>query len=87
MSDPTGLVAVIAFVLIIPLGIARAVVKASWKQCLAALGVLWVLLLWFGLASSGSWGERLGWPLILSLFFSIPLVPFFAWILKPRGML
>ncbi|MDP9423156.1 MAG: hypothetical protein M3Q19_10035 [Pseudomonadota bacterium] len=73
--------------LIVPLLLARVLVRANWLQTGAAFGILWAVLLFLGIAMGSTWGERIGWPMIFAMFFSTPGVPTIAWILKKAGAL
>lgn len=65
---------------IVPIALARLIVRADWKVIRNAC-LLWYGLLFFGLAGFRS-AEHFGWVLILAMFFSIPAVPLFSLILK-----
>ena len=73
--------------LIVPLVLTKALVRANWLQTGAAFGILWAVLLLLGIAMGGTWGERIGWPMIFGMFFSTPGVPIIAWVLKKAGAL
>ena len=87
MADAQNLLLFAGLYLIIPLAIAKGLIGASWAQCGAAFVILWALLLLFGMASGATWGERLGWPLILGMFVSIPGISLLAFVMKRTGAL
>jgi hypothetical protein len=68
----------------IPVLIARFVVRGSWRQIFISYGLLYGSLLMLGLGSSASIEEKLGWPIILGMFVSIPGIPIIVAILKAR---
>jgi hypothetical protein len=71
--------------LIVPITLARFVVSATWLQIAIAYGVL---LLGLGLISAGGRNidEKVGWMLILGLFFAIPGIPILSLIIRKLGV-
>lgn len=77
----------LVLVVVAPLLLAKFLIRANWLQCGAAFLVLWGVLLLFGLLSGGTLGERLGWPMILAIFTTLPGVPIIALLMKRFGFL
>jgi len=75
----------LAIYLVVPIALARFVVSATWLQIAIAYGVL---LLALGLISAGgrTIDEKVGWMLILGLFFTIPGIPVLSLILRRLGV-
>jgi len=71
--------------IIVPITLARFIVSASWLQIAIAYGVL---LSGLGLISAGgrTIDEKVGWMLILGLFFAIPGIPILSFILRKLGV-
>ena len=70
--------------LVVPIALARFVVGATWLQIAIAYGVL---LLGLGLISAGGRNidERVGWMLILGMFFAVPGIPILSVIIRTLG--
>jgi hypothetical protein len=86
LSDQIGTVAFFLGVyLVIPMALARSVVRATWPQIAIAYGILLVGL---GLISAGgsTMDEKLGWMLILGMFFATPGIPILSFILRKVGV-
>jgi len=60
--------------------LARFVVGASWLQVGCAF-VVWIIMLAL-LVGTGSRGETIGWPIIVSMFIGWLGIPIVAWVLK-----
>ena len=71
--------------LVVPIGLARFVVGATWTQPAIAYVVL---LLGLGLIRAGGKNidEKVGWMLILGMFFAIPGIPILSFILGKFGV-
>ena len=71
--------------LVVPIALARLVVGATWPQIAIAYAIL---LLGLGLISAGgsTIDEKLGWMLILGMFFTIPGIPVLSFILRKAGV-
>ena len=80
MKDWPVLVFLAGLYFIIPAALGRWV-GGSWANIALAFGVWTVILLLFGMSSGSTWGEKLGWPLIFGMFFSIPVIPLITWII------
>jgi hypothetical protein len=86
VSNQLGpIVGFVAIYLVVPIALARLVVSATWLQIAIAYGVL---LLALGLISAGgrTIDEKVGWMLILGLFFTIPGIPVLSLILRRLGV-
>ena len=86
MSNQLGPIAgFLAIYLVVPIALARLVVSPTWLQIAIAYGVL---LLALGLISAGgrTIDEKVGWMLILGLFFTIPGIPVLSLILRRLGV-
>ena len=73
--------------IVVPLWLARKLVKANWTQCGAAFLILWGGLLLLFLLSAGTLDERMGWAMIYALFLTLPGVPIIALVVKRLGLL
>ena len=67
------LLALGALYLLAPVVIARGFMNASWRATLVT--VAYGGLLTWGMLSTGTRGEAIGWPMIMALFFTIPATP------------
>ena len=86
MSNQLGPIAgFLAIYLVVPIALARLVVSPTWLQIAIAYGVL---LLALGIISAGgrTIDEKVGWMLILGLFFTIPGIPVLSLILRRLGV-
>jgi hypothetical protein len=66
----------------IPILISLLLLRAGWYDIARAYAIWFGILLVFGLLSGNTWGEALGWPLILGMFLTIPAVPLIILVLK-----
>jgi hypothetical protein len=73
---------VLSLYFFVPIFLAKMVLGASWNSVLIAYGIWIAVLLVFGLTSSGTWGEAIGWPLIFGLFLTIPAISILVLILR-----
>ncbi|NOT58768.1 MAG: hypothetical protein HOP19_00945 [Acidobacteria bacterium] len=86
MKDIGGLVAILCCYFVIPLLITKAWMGASWK-CIGVAYAGWAgILLMAGLAMGNTVGEKFGWPMIMAMFFTIPVLPIIVAILKRQGL-
>jgi hypothetical protein len=71
--------------LVVPIALARFMVGATWPQITIAYVVL---LLGLALISMGgsTIDEKVGWMLILGMFFAIPGIPILSWMLRKFGV-
>ena len=79
----------LGFYFVAPIFLARVVVGADWGTIAIAYGVWLVLLGIFALvnlASGIKLDEAIGWPMIMSLFFTIPAIPVLAVIMRWTGL-
>lgn len=86
MSNQLGPLAfALGVYLIVPIGLARFVVGATWTQIAIAYGVLLVGL---GLISAGGKNidEKVGWMLILGMFFATPGIPILSFLFGKFGI-
>lgn len=86
MSNQIGTVAFFLGVyLVVPIALARFFVGATWPQIAISYGIL---MLGLGLVSAGgsTIDEKLGWMLILGLFFTVPGIPILSFILRKFGV-
>ncbi|OYY00385.1 MAG: hypothetical protein B7Y80_07115 [Hyphomicrobium sp. 32-62-53] len=70
-----GLILLSAYVLV-PVAIAWLIVRANVRTIAKAYGI-WIgfLVVAFGLLSSTSFSEGIGWSLIIAMFYTTPVVP------------
>ena len=71
---------------VVPMFIAKAPMGASWKSILIAYGIWIALLAGFGLTSTRTWGEAIGWPLIMGMFLTIPAIVVIVLVLRAAGI-
>lgn len=80
MSQLSDLLVYSCLALIVPIALARLLVRADWRT------VLHACLIWYGflfLAMGGFKGhDNLGWVFVLAMFLSIPALPAIALALK-----
>ena len=74
-----------AIFLAVPISIAREVVEASWAQIGVSYAILYAALGLIGLGGS-TVGEKVGWVMILGMFFTIPGVPILCLVLDSFGL-
>ena len=74
-----------AIFIAVPISIAREMVDASWAQIGVSYAILYTILGLIGLGGSTS-GEKVGWILILGMFFTIPGIPILSVLLKSYGL-
>ena len=72
----------VALYLVVPIGIAKLVLRASWKATALAYAIWTAILLLLGIAAGGTWGEKLGWPMIVGLFTTFIAIPIIVLVLK-----
>lgn len=70
----------------VPVFIAKVPMGASWKSIFIAYGIWFVLLAAFGLTTTRTWGEAIGWPLIMGMFFTLPAIVVIVLVLKATGI-
>ncbi len=80
MDQILALIIYTLFAVILPIALARLIVRADWKVIRNAC-IVWYGLLFLGFAGFKS-AEHFGWVLIFAMFFSIPAVPLISLILK-----
>jgi len=86
MSKQLGpLVFFLGVYLVVPITLARLIVGATWLQIAIAYVIL---VLGLGLISMGgsTIDEKVGWMLILGMFFAIPGIPILSLILRKLGV-
>lgn len=81
MYDPAGAIGVLFAYLVIPIAITGLLQRARWREIAPAYS-LWLLLLVLGLAMGNTAGEILGWPMILALFLTTPVIPILVWLAR-----
>lgn len=87
MADDWGAILfLLALYFFVPIFLAKVVLGARWKSILIAYGIWFAGLLVFGMTSSGTLGEALGWPLILGMFLTIPALPVLVLMLRIAGI-
>ena len=70
-----------AIFIAVPISIAREMVDASWAQIGVSYAILCTILGLIGLGGSTS-GEKVGWVVILGMFFTIPGIPILSVLLE-----
>lgn len=85
--DVGGILYSLCLWVFVPILIAKLIVRASWRMIAVAYGIWLLMLALFGLTilPSGTVGEAIGWPMILSMFLTIPVITVITLILKIRG--
>lgn len=86
MTDWGGTLFGLGLYFVVPVFLGKVVVGGSWKAVLVAYAAWFSILLLFGLGIGGSWGEKLGWPLIFGMFLTIPAVPVLVVLLRIAGV-
>jgi hypothetical protein len=71
---------------VVPVLVAKVPMGASWRSILIAYGIWLALLAAFGLTSTRTWGEAIGWPLIMGMFFTLPAIVVIVLVLKAAGI-
>ena len=85
-QDGGAILFMVAAYLVIPVVLARFVVRASWLQVACAYPV-WFVALWLILGGpSNSVEEGVGWTLIMGMFFTWLGVPIAAILLRAANM-
>lgn len=74
-----------AIFIAVPISIAREVIDASWAQIGVSYAVLYAVLGLIGLGGSTA-GEKIGWIMILGMFFTIPGIPILCILLESWGL-
>ena len=77
-----GLVLIVPYV-ILPVLLAWGLVRADLRTIAKAYGI-WIgfLVVAFGLLSSNSFSEGIGWALIIAMFYTTPVVPMLCLIMN-----
>jgi multidrug transporter EmrE-like cation transporter len=73
---------VLSLYFFVPILLAKLLLGASWREVGMAYGVWTAGLFVFGVSQSKDWGERLGWPMIIGMFLSIPAIPILVHVLR-----
>ena len=76
------LLALGAMYLLPPIVIAKGLMHASWRATLICMAVWYGALLIWGILSTKTWGEAIGWPMIMGLFLTIPATPIIVLVLR-----
>ena len=58
----------------IPILLSNAALGASWKAVGLAYAFWFGLLFMWGASSKGTKDERIGWPIVMGMFFTIPAI-------------
>ena len=83
------LVAALCFYFVVPVFLAKVVVRADWGTIAIAYGIWIAVLGIFALLNLGSGiklDEAVGWPMIMSVFFTIPAIPVLALLMRWAGV-
>lgn len=80
-----GLVVFAAIYFVIPIELARSAIGANWQQIGISYAVLYGVIGLVGLGGHTS-GEKIGWIMILGMFFTIPGIPVLCLLLKGFGV-
>ena len=74
--------------LVVPVLVARFLVRGRWIEIVQAYGIWLALMVAFGLLhhlGTGKFGEGLGWAFIMALFFTTLAIPVIVLLLKLRA--
>lgn len=82
MHDPSALAYAAFLYFIAPVGLAKLVLRASWRTILIAYAIWYGALLLFGLSAAPRIAEGMGWMMILAMFLTIPAVPIIVLLLR-----
>lgn len=85
MKHLDNLAILLGIYVVVPIALAKYLVGATWTQVGIAYGVHLLFLALIG-AGGSTWGEKIGWMLIIGMFTSIPAVPILSLILRVFGI-
>lgn len=69
----------------LPVAVSRLLTRARWRE-IANAYCIWLAIVLLGGASMGnSIGEKLGWPMIFGLFYTILAIPVMIWVFRAIG--
>lgn len=80
-----GLVVFAAIYFAIPIELARSVIGANWQQIGISYAILYGVIGLIGLGGHTS-GEKIGWIMILGMFFTIPGIPLLCLLMEILGV-
>ena len=80
-----GVVYALCLWFVIPIFLAKVALGASWQAVAMAYMIWFGTLLSWGMLGTRTWGEAVGWPAIMALFFTIPAIPVIILVLKAFG--
>ena len=81
-----GILLLLGAYFFVPMFVAKVPMGASWKSLFIAYGVWIALLAILGLTSTKTWGDAIGRPLIMALFFTVPAIALFVFCLEAAGI-
>lgn len=86
MSDVAGgVLFLLCLYFVVPVLLAKLVLRASWRAVGIAYAIWFGLLALFGLSTLGggaSLDESVGWPIIMGMFLTIPAIVVLVIVLK-----
>ena len=73
--DWGGIAYFLSLYFVIPLLLGKVALGASWRAVCLAYAIWLALLFLWGMTNKGTLQERIGWPIIMGMFFTIPAIP------------